>query len=404
MLTARGRLALVLGVGVYVVAWAFGADALYPLAVGLVLAVVLAWTWVRVLDRPMSLRRIAWGGEHVEGNDVSVVLELEHDGRFTPRALPVIEQIGGLGEFEVVLEPAGGTLTGRYVVPRVPRGRYPIESSTAVLADPFELERVEIPLGGGGALVVYPRLVELDELFSEAGAHAQGGRRLLLRRPTGFDLHSVREYQQGESLRRVHWPSTAKRGQLMVKELEDEPRDEVAVVLDAAADSVAGEPPDSSFDMQVRAAGSILQTYARRGRRAVLAINSATRETQSLRAEDGDWRRALELLAAAQPTGRAPVATLLGDGASAASRALEVTVVTAQLSIGLVERLAQRAQSNRSVSVVYVEAPTFAGRSPAREPALLRLQAAGVPVTVLRHGDDLRSRLAGAHTRAASLG
>ena len=44
---------------------------------------------------------------------------------------------------------------------------------------------------------------------------------------------SVREYERGESLRKVHWPTTARRGQLMVKELEDSPRDEIAVVLDA---------------------------------------------------------------------------------------------------------------------------------------------------------------------------
>ena len=43
------------------------------------------------------------------------------------------------------------------------------------------------------------------------------GRRLLMRRPSGFDLHSVRDYQQGESLRRVHWPTTARRGHLMVE-------------------------------------------------------------------------------------------------------------------------------------------------------------------------------------------
>jgi uncharacterized protein (DUF58 family) len=404
VLTARGRLALALGLAVYVLAWAFGADALYPLAVGLVLAVALAWGWVRALDRPMALHRVAWGSDHVEGNDVSVVLEVEHDGRVGPGALPVVERLSRLGAFEVVLERVGGTLSGRYVIPEVPRGRYPVESSTAVLADPFGLERAEIALPGGAALVVYPRLVELEELFSESGSHTQGGRRLLLRRPAGFDLHSVREYQQGESLRRVHWRSTAKRGQLMVKELEDEPRDEVAVVLDASAASVAGVPPDSSFDMQVRAAGSILQTHARRGRRAVLVVNAATRESQSLHAEDGDWRRALELLAAAEPTGQAPAGALLAEGASPAARALDVTLVTAELSTTLVERLLQRAQSHRAVSLVYVDAPTFAGSEPVREPNLLRLQAGGVPVAVLRRGDDLRTRLGGVRRREAASG
>src|SRR5205814_4744473 len=127
------------------------------------------------------------------------------------------------------------------------------EETTALIEDAFGFDRVELELAAPGALLVYPRLVELDRLFSETGASARDGRRLLLRRPSGFDLHSVREYQQGESLRMVHWRSTAKRGQLMVKELEDSPRDEVAVVLDADPATVVGE----SFELQVRSAGSI---------------------------------------------------------------------------------------------------------------------------------------------------
>ena len=113
-----------------------------------------------------------------------------------------------------------------------------------------------MPLAEQGALLVLPRIVELDLLFSESGPRAHDGRRLLLRRPSGFDVHSVREYEEGESLRKVHWKSTARRGQLMVKELQDEPRDEVAILLDADARSVAGD----SFDAQVRAAGSLLRT------------------------------------------------------------------------------------------------------------------------------------------------
>src|SRR5205823_8732633 len=117
------------------------------------------------------------------------------------------------------------------------------------------------------ALVVYPRLVALDGLFSEGGTYTQDGRRLLLRRPTGYDLHSVREYVEGESLRKVHWRSTARRGRLMVKELEDAPRDEVAVLLDGHA------APGPGFEIAVRAAGSILQAHLRRGRRCALVVN-----------------------------------------------------------------------------------------------------------------------------------
>lgn len=394
MLTNRGRIALALGGVLYVAAWAFGSEPLYPVAVGLVLGGALAWAWVRVLDQPMRLRRSVSTHEPVEGDDLTVTLELESDARVRPSSVRLIDRIEKLGDFELTMRPSGRTLLARRALRRLPRGKYRYAGAHAVLEDPFGLAGTEIDLPGSGALLVYPRLVSIDALFSEAGSRAQDGRRLLLRRPTGFDLHSVREYEDGESLRKVHWPTTARRGQLMVKDLEDSPRDEVAVLLDAAAGITAGEPPDSSFDMQVRAAGSILKVHAGRGRRAVLVLNSAGRETQSLRDEESDWRHALELLAAAEPTATTPAAALLAEDASPAARALEVAVVTAQVSPALADRLVQRSLSRRPASLVFVDPTSFVpGARTPPQPALLRLQAAGVPVAVLRRGDDLAAKL-----------
>src|SRR6266545_2977729 len=391
MLTPRGRVVLGLGFGVYIAAWAFGSKPLYPVAVGLLLVVATAWVWVRLANRPFKVTR-GWGDrEQLEGDDAPVVVELRSTVKMLPASATLVERVGRLGEQRHPLRRRGRRLSVRYVLARLPRGRYAFEDVRVELTDPFGLENVEIPLPAPGALLVYPRLVRVDRLFSETGAHSQDGRRLLLRRHSGFELHGVREYEQGESLRRVHWRSTARRGQLMVKELEDAPRDEIAVLLDADASAVLAE----SFDVQVRAAGSILESYVRRGRRAVLVLNSERREVQHVHSAAADWRRALELLAAAEPTGSTSVTRLLAEHDGPAARALELAVVTARLEPGLVDRLVQRALSRRRVSLVYVDAASFAGRGRRPEPELLRLQAAGIPVAVVRAGDDLRSCLEG---------
>jgi uncharacterized protein (DUF58 family) len=398
-MTARGRFAIGLGIVTYAAAWAFGSKPLYPVAIGLVLSAGLAKLWVALSDRPMRLTRRIVGGEHVEGDDVEVELCLDRERSLAPGSVRVLERIGKLGERATPLSPSGGSLRAHYVLRSLARGRYVFEQTKAVIEDPFGLERAELGQHAPGALLVYPRLTGLDRLFSEGSGRTRDGRRLLLRRQSGFDLHSVREYEQGESLRRVHWRATAKRGQLMVKELEDAPRDEIAVLLDADAATVVGEPPDSSFDLQVRAAGSILQAHARRGRRALLVVNSAVTETRRVHSFDGDWRRALELLASVEPTGGAPLAALLADDSRAAARALELTVVTASLSPLLVDRLVQRALARRSVALVFVDSASFGrgltgARSQARrDPALLRLQAAGIAVAVLNRGDDLAAKL-----------
>jgi uncharacterized protein (DUF58 family) len=392
-MSMTARVALALAAATYLVAWAFGSRALYPLAVGLALVAVTAWGWTRLAAGPMRLRRRAGRGEHFEGEDVWVSVELERRSLVPTGPLTLVERLGELGERRTRLRRDGRRLAGEYVLERLPRGRYDVESAEVVIEDPFGLERVAVPLQAPGAVLVFPRLVALDTLFSESGRHAQDGRRLLLRRPTGFDLHSVREYEQGESLRKVHWRSTARRGQLMVKELEDAPRDEVVVLLDCASACDVGSPPESSFDAAVRAAGSLLHAHARRGRRCVLALNRARPEVHRIASLEGDWRAAMESLAAARADGVASLAGLVTRDGGVAARALELAIVTANLDAPLVDRLAQRAASHRGVSVVWVDAATYAGRAPRREPALLRLQAAGVAVAVVRRGYDLRAAL-----------
>jgi uncharacterized protein (DUF58 family) len=385
-MTRRGRLALVLGGATYLGAWAFGSKILYPVALGLPVAVLLAWLWTAFANRPLQLRRTLPAGERLEGEDVEIRVDLASERRLLPARWTLLERISKLGRRATTLGADG---RARYVLERLPRGRYTFEDSVVVIEDPLGLERVEQPLTAPAALLVYPRLVELERLFSESGTRSHDGRRLLLRRPSGFDLHSVREYEHGDSLRKVHWRSTARRAQLMVKELEDAPRDEVAVVLDADPHAVVGE----SFDVQVRAAGSLLLAHVRRGRRALLVINGTRQDQQGVRSPEGDWRQALDLLAAAEPEPGPPLAALLADDGSAAGRALELAVVTASLPPRLVERLVARALGSGNVSLVLVDAASFAGAPPRPWPELLRLQAVGVAVTVVREGDDLAERL-----------
>ena len=397
-MTQRGRLALALGVGTYVAAWAFGAHALYAPAVGLVLAVGLAALWTRLLARPFQLHRTIDRENPVEGDDVGVVVELDAGGGILPGSVLLRDAAGGLGERDLVVHRDGDRMRAAYRINRVPRGRYRFAQAEVSIEDPFGLSRRDQPLPDTGTLLVYPRLSKVAALFSERGARSHGGGRILLRRPAGFELHSVREYHDGESLRRVHWPSTARRQQLMVKELEDAPRDEVVIVIDAQAGFGAGTPPDSSFDAQVRAGGSILWTHARRGRNARLLVTGGpAAETVTIRSYERDWPRALEELAAAQQNGRRPLEAFLGDEAGAAARASDVTVVTAALRPALVEALIGRGASRQRVSVVYVELPTFAASErPAVgvEAALLRLESAGIAVARLRHADDLAGVLA----------
>jgi uncharacterized protein (DUF58 family) len=396
--TSRGRSVLALGVVVYLAAWMFGSKPLYPVAAGLLVVSVLAWLWVHVARGPFRLYRRIGEQDLFEGDDASIRLKLESVGRMPLATVTIVERIDGLGEQRHILRRFGGALRIDYVLSGLRRGCYAYQEVCAELSDPFGLERVRVAMPSPGSLLVYPRIVPLERLFSDAGSHALEGRRLLVRRHAGFDLHSVREHVEGESLRRVHWPSTARRGELMVRELEDAPRDEIAVLLDADAHAVAGE----SFDAQVRVAASILAAHIARGRRAALILNSSRPQTIRVHSQGSEWRRALDLLAAVRPDSERRLASFLSAETSVAVRALELAVVTARVDESLVGHLVQRTLSRRRVSLVYVDAATFAGAEPRRETELLRVQAAGVPVAVVRAGEDLRRSLEGALVEATA--
>jgi uncharacterized protein (DUF58 family) len=394
--TRRGRLTLALGCVLYAAAWLLGARMLYPVAIGLVAAAAGAALWVRTARRPSAVTRRAGRDVQVEGEDVSLELRASLTRGLRPAVLSVTERLGRLGEHRIALTPHGGFATGRILLRRVPRGRYAFTAATATVEDPFGLARGESEVADGGALLVHPRLVSLDGVFTDTGSHGAGGRRLLLRRPSGFDFHGVREHQQGESLRRVHWPSTAKRGELMVKDFEDAPRDELAVVLDAA-----GVPAGPSFDTQVRAAGSLLRTFVSGGRTALLAINRVQPEYHHV-ASERDWQAAYDALAGAEPDGSTAVAALLGAEASPLARVSELVVVTAAVPRALADRLAERASTGRRAALILVDAGSFAGRSSVPTADLLRLSTAGVAVAVAGSGDDLARILGGHSLRAAA--
>jgi hypothetical protein len=131
-------------------------------------------------------------------------------------------------------------------------------------------------------------------------------------------------------------------------------------------------------------------------------LNSERRQVQHVHSPAADWRRALELLAAVEATGDTPVSRLLAEEDGPAARALELVVVTSRLEHALVDRLVQRALSRRKVSIVFVDAASFNGAARRPKPALLRLHAAGIPVAVVRAGDDLAASLSGEPATASA--
>ena len=91
------------------------------------------------------------------------------------------------------------------------------------------------------------------------------------------------------------------------------PRDEACVLLDGEAAAVVGAAPDSTFDMQVRAAASLLRRMSDSGQRSSLVIHAAQRGRHRLGFGSGDWASVLGELAAVQATATRPLSEFLAE-------------------------------------------------------------------------------------------
>lgn len=370
--------------------WAFGSTPLAVVGLGFALVGLFSRLWARAARGSIALERRLLPGDRVEGSDLVVEIRARHHRRLLGGSV-VLRQ--GLGESRQSVRMRRSHTV--IVFAGLPRGRHALEPLEAVLADPLGLEHVEQRLGERSDVLIRPRIPVLASVFSTHGARDAGAARSRYRRPTGFEIHAVRDYAPGEPLRAVHWPSTARRGRLMVKELDDAPRDDLAVILDQDVDGVAGPRGRSSFDAAVRTAGALALAHVLWNRRVVLVGTATSGEAVRVRSPGHDCGVALDALATVMPMAGAHVDRALRTPDAAVSRAREIVVVTGCPGRAVAPLLELR-RGGRTVSLVVIAAETFAGRP--RGPsdiAVLRASAQGVPIAVVTADRPIEEALAG---------
>lgn len=386
----RSSWAACLGLVAVVASWAFGSVPAAVMGIGLLLVAGWARAWARLVSGSVELERRLVPGERVEGADVVVEVRARHRRRLLGASVDVRQRLGDVEE-ETRLLGARTLVTFR----DLPRGRHELAQTEIVLADPLGLERVEQRLDEVSHVLIRPRIPVLGSVFSSRGVREAGAARTGMRRPAGFEIHAVRDYTPGEPLRAVHWPTTARRGRLMVKELEDAPREDVAIVLDQDPDGVAGPSGASSFDAAVRAAGALALAHVTANRRVALVGTAPDFEPVRLRTTGADWQVALDALAAVQPVAGARLERALRGPGASVSQAREIVVVTGRPAHAAAV-LQELRRGGRAVSLVVVAAETYAGRPRGRPEAdVLRASAQGIPVAVVSADVALEVALGG---------
>lgn len=252
----------------WIAARVMGSTDLHAVAFGLILLPLFAllvarrWWYDLEVTRRLSERRV------FPGTRVEITVEVRNRLGSRTAALLIEDHLPpGLGRRArgviPALPPQGRDMV-RYTLTCARRGRYAIGPLAVTVSDPFFLARQRIEVAARqDELIVYPALEELGTIPKEIGAGGSGesaaGR--LLR--TRGDFYTMREYQTGDDLRRVHWASTARTGHLMIRQDESERGANATVILDTRSRSYGG--PGDSFERAVSAAASLGFLYARGG-------------------------------------------------------------------------------------------------------------------------------------------
>ena len=177
----------------------------------------------------------------------------------------VEDKVHGLGSAHFIadrVEPSR-PMVARYEILCRPRGVYRVGPADVRVQDPLGLTESGGTSGGADRLVVYPAVEDLVGVPSGRGHDPTvNTARAAFSHSGGEDFFTLREYAQGDDLRKVHWPSSAKRDELMIKQLEMPWQSRALVALDPRR---AGHATPESFEHAVRGAASVLRHLFRSG-------------------------------------------------------------------------------------------------------------------------------------------
>ncbi|MFC0597115.1 DUF58 domain-containing protein [Streptomyces palmae] len=259
-LTTRGRSFLAAGIAAVGCSWVLGQQDL--LRVGLLLAVLpltCAAVLYRTRHRVAASRRLS-PARVPAVSEARVSLRIDNISRLPTGLLMLQDRVpyvlGPRPRFVLDrIEPAGRREVS-YRVRSDLRGRYPLGPLQLRLSDPFGMCELTRGFSSYDVLTVVPRVEPLPaiRLLGEAAGYGDGRNRALAL--AGEDDVIPREYRHGDDLRRVHWRSTARYGELMVRREEQPQRAHCTVLLDTRGVAHEGSGPDSAFEWAVSGAAS----------------------------------------------------------------------------------------------------------------------------------------------------
>lgn len=393
-LTTRGRCLLAAGVSLGACAVLLGQRDLFRAAVlllGLPLAAVVIVSRTRYR---LACGRLLDPPRVEVGHTSTVRLRLDNVSRL-PSGVLLMEDglpfaLGGRPRFVLDRVEPRGVREVSYPVRSEVRGRYRVGPLSVRLTDPFGLVELTRSFTGFDDLVVTPVVSPLPAV--RLGGFWSSGGEAVSRAvaATGQDDAATREYRDGDDLRKVHWRSTARVGELMVRREEQPFSSRGTLLLDARLGAHRGQGPGSSVEWGVSAVASVGVALLRSGcSLRLLGDTGVELVPASVPMTEGTL---LEALACVTPSPRRML-----DGAIEQLRRTGVdgllVAVLGALEAEDTDQLARLRHGSGTCIAVLVDTPTWTGSPPtaAHDAAARVLRQAGWRVLSISHGTTLAS-------------
>jgi uncharacterized protein (DUF58 family) len=379
-------------------AFAGGFTLLWRFFIFLVILLLLMEMWSRWSLRGISVRvKKTTGGRYI-GDSLEEEFTITNNGRMPLSLVEVREDTDLSGDknrfsFNLAASSSQKWHTRHYFKRR---GQYRVGVLDVKVTDPLGLIATNDNLGNLQYVTVYPVPLELPYFQIMPRQEPGQNLRRWFASESGPSASRVREYVSGDSLRHIHWQTTAHTGQLVVKEFDpDRSRfafKELWLVLDMFGKTRAGEGDETTEEYSITIAASLAKKYIENEKRVGL-IASGDRSYMCL---TGSGNRQmldiLQALALMKADGKVPIDDLLTFQAERFAAGSVVVIIMTSDNRNIAALLRHSINRGVTIIVVLLDSMSFGGKTPAADTAH-NLMATGFHVYVVRRGQDIPAAL-----------